>query len=376
MKIGIDALYLQFADSPVGLYQYTLRLVHGLQEIDRKNEYALYFFNWRNRKREETIKSYSFNPNFEKRICRIPSRALAPLSTFFPISAILGKVDVLHGPSFRLLPRGCYKRSVVTIHDLKFIRHPEWHAGGLDFIKPTRDAVERADRIVAVSDYTRRELMEVFHLSSDRIQVIHPGIGKEFTPSLPPERIEAVKSKYGIKNSYILFVGLMEEKKNLIRLVEAFSQIRRALPGPYQLVLAGPTGPATEKVVQTITAHSLGGEVLLPGAVSREDLPFLYAGAAVFAFPSLQEGFGIPPLEAMASGIPVVASNVSSLPEVIGEGGLLIDPLKTEAIAEALYKVLTEEPLRERLKEKGLERAKSFSWDKMAREMLDLYETL
>ena len=374
MKIGIDAHYLQFANSP-GLHQYTLRLVDGLQEIDRKNEYLLHFFNWRNREREETIKSYPVHPNFKKQICRIPSRALSPLSKLIPISAVLGKVDVLHGPAFRLLPRGCYKKSVVTIHDLKFIRHPEWHSGG-DFMKPTRDAVERADMIVAVSDFTRRELIDLFRISSDRIRVIHLGIGKEFTSSLPLQRIEEVKSRHGIKKRYLFFVGLMEEKKNLIRLVEAFSQVRRSLPESVQLVLAGPHGPATEKVVRTITELSLGGEVLLLGAVPREDLPFLYAGAAAFAFPSLHEGFGIPPLEAMASGIPVVASNVGPLPEVIGEGGLLVDPLKTEAIADALYNVLTDDRLGEKLRQKGLERAKAFSWDKMAREMLALYETL
>jgi hypothetical protein len=186
MKIGIDALYLQFAGSPAGLYQYTLRLITELQEIDRQNEYALYFFNWRNRERERTIQGYSFNPNFEKRICRIPYRALAPFSKLLPVSAVLGKkVDLLHGPAFQLLPSGTYKKSVVTIHDLKVFKEPELSSpskGSELFRRQTLDAVRRADRLIAVSEFTRSELMERFRVAPDRIRVIYPGVGKEFSP--------------------------------------------------------------------------------------------------------------------------------------------------------------------------------------------------
>lgn len=376
MKIGIDALYLGFAHAPAGIYQYTLRLLESLQELDRNNEYTVYFFNWRNPERERTIRRYSLNANFKKHICRIPYRALSPLSKVFPLSETLGKVDLLHGPAFQLLPAGFYKKSVVTIHDLKFIKHPEWHDELHFFGKPTQDAVRRADRIVAISEFTRRELIEHFHLSSDRIQVIYPGIGKEFTPLQRPEQIKIVTSRYGIKDRYILFVGLMEAKKNLLRLIEAFSQMRTSVREPLQLVLAGPGGPVTDSILQAIACRSLEDAVVVPGAIPSADLPLLYAGASVFAFPSLHEGFGIPPLEAMASGVPVIASKAAALPEIVGTAGLLVDPMKIEAIAEALYAALTDERLRENLKQRGLERAQNFSWNTMAREMLTLYETL
>jgi glycosyltransferase involved in cell wall biosynthesis len=379
MKIGIDALYLQSADSPTGLYQYTSRLIDGLQKIDRENEYLLYFFNWRNRKREETIERYRVNPNFKKRICRVPYRALAPLSKVLPISTVLGKVDLFHGPAFGLLPDGFFKKSVVSIHDLKVFYPSELFArskGSELFRKQTLDAIKRADRVITMSEFTRAELIDRLHLSEERIRVTYLGVGAEFSPAQDGEKITLLKSKYGIKRPYILFVGLIEPKKNLSRLIEAFSEARRSLPQPYQLVIAGPPGPSMEEVLQKIRGLFLEGEVILTGAVPREELPLLYAGAAVFTFPSLQEGFGIPPLEAMASGTPVVASNVTSLPEVIGAAGILVDPLRTEEIAGAIYSVLTDLPLREALKEKGLARSRDFSWEKMARETLQIYREL
>lgn len=379
MKIGIDALYLQFAHSPAGLYQYTMGLLEELQKIDRRNDYTLYFFNWRNRERERTIEGYSFNPNFKKRICRIPYRALSSLSKIFPISTVLGKVDLLHGPAFQLLPRGCYKKSVVTIHDLKVFTPLEIASrskGSELFRRQILDAVKRADRLIAVSEFTRSELIERFRLSPDRIRVIHPGVGREFSPLQEFEQIDCLKSKYGIKRKYILFVGFIEAKKNLPRLVEAFAEVKRSLPEPYQLVIAGPPGPAMEEVTRKIRELFLEGEVLLTGAVPRQELPLLYAGAALFTFPSLQEGFGIPPLEAMACGTPVIASNVTSLPEIVGPAGLLVDPLRTETLAEAIHKVLTDPSLSEALKQKGLTHSKQFSWERMARETLHLYQEL
>lgn len=379
MRIGIDALYLQSADSPTGLYQYTSRLINGLQEIDRENEYFLYFFNWRNRRREEMIDRYPVNLNFKKRICRVPYRALAPLSKVFPLSALFGKVDLFHGPAFGLLPNGFFKKSVVSIHDLKVFYSSDLFVqskGSELFRKQTLDAIKRADRVITISEFTRSELMERFHLSGDRIRVTYPGVGAEFSPAQEAGEVTRIKSKYGIKWPYILFVGLIEAKKNLPRLIEAFSEAKRSLSEPYQLVIAGPPGPSTEEVARKIRALFLEGEVLLTGAVTREELPLLYAGAAAFIFPSLQEGFGIPPLEAMASGTPVIASNATSLPEVVGAAGLLVDPLQTKEIAEAIYSVLTDRPLREALREKGLARARRFSWEKMARETLQVYREL
>lgn len=379
MKIGIDALFLQFMNYQAGLYQYTYHLILGLQEIDSLNDYTLFFFNWHSKEQDQAIKSYTFHPNFKKQICRIPYRVLSSFSRFFPNSLVLGKVDILHGPTFRLLPQGCYKKSVVTIHDLKFLKHPELFSdsNGADFFrKPTLDAIQRADCLIAVSEFTKNELIENFRLSPDRIKVIYLGIGKEFNAVQDPTRLKEIRLKYRIKNKYLLFVGFLEAKKNIPRLIEAFSRIRSSLPEPYQLVITGPKGPATKEITQKIKSLSLEDDVILTGQIHRKELPLIYAGASLFTFPSLQEGFGIPPIEAMASGIPVVSSNAGSLQEVVGDGGLLVDPLNIGELAEAIRTVLTDNTLWKSLKRKGLSHSKKFSWNRMAQEILQLYQEL
>ncbi len=379
MKIGIDAVYLQNTHYQAGLYQYTYQLIRELQEVDQENDYVLFFFNWRSLESDRIINGYSFNKNIQKRICRLPYQFLSALSKIrFPINRILGEVDLFHGPTFRLVPSGFYKKSVVTIHDLKF-NHPEFFpdAGGREVFRwHTIDAIKRADLHVAVSEFTRTELLETFRLSPERVRVIYPGIGREFTPNQAPQKIAELKKKYDIRNRYILFVGFMEEKKNLLRLVQAFSQVRKLLQESYQLVLIGPTGPVTEEVIREIQRLSLGSEVILTGHVPPEELPLFYTGAALFVFPSLYEGFGIPPLEAMASGTPVVASNVTALSEVVGSAGILVDPFKTEEITHAICTVLIDRTLHAVLRQRGLERSKRFSWNRMAREMLALYKEL
>jgi len=379
MRIGIDALYLQEKNYQAGLYQYTHHLISGLQALDPANEYILYFLNWRSRKSDCILRGEPFSKNVRREICRIPYRALFALDRFgVPVSLFLGRVDLFHGPSFRLPPGRFFKKSVVTIHDLKF-KHPELFADSVGrefFRRGTLDAIDRADLLVAVSDFTRAELIDEFDVSPERIRVVHPGIGQEFRPDLAPEEVARVKSKYGLKGCYVLFVGFLEAKKNLPRLIRAFAEVRKRLAVSYSLVLAGPAGPAAGEVAETIRECSLAGAVILTGQVPREDLPYLYGGADLFVFPSLHEGFGIPPLEAMACGVPVVSSRAASLPEVIGDAGLLVDPFKTEEIADAMDSVLTDQALCSDLKKRGLVRAESFSWGRMSKEILAIYKEL
>lgn len=381
MRIGIDASYLQFMHHQAGLYQYTQQLIYGLQEIDQENDYTLFFFNWKRvQEWEKAIRSYSFNQNTCKRVCRIPYRVVCALAKWaFPVDSILGKVDVFHGPIFRLFPRGCYKKSVVTIHDLNFMKHPELFASarGAKFYRELAvDAIGRADVLVAVSEFTRNEILELFPIPPERTRVIYNGVGREFVPVQDPEKIGRIREKYGLWHPYLLFVGFLEARKNLLRLLDAFAEARKSLPEHYQLVLAGSRGPSTGEILRRIGELSLEKEVLVTGYVPREDLSLLYAGAAVFVFPSLREGFGIPPLEAMACGTPVIASNVAALPEVVGSAGLLVDPLETEELAQAISSVLTREDLRAALRQRGLERARQFSWERTARQTLQLYEEL
>ncbi|MGB7630065.1 MAG: glycosyltransferase family 1 protein [Candidatus Deferrimicrobium sp.] len=380
MKIGIDAHYLQDANYRAGLHQYTLRLVEGLQEIDRANEYTLFFFNWRSRERDRAIEGYSVHANFRKHTVRLPYRVFASAASWFPpLGRIPGKVDVFHGPAFRLFPEGCYRKAVVTVHDLMFMKDETFFPdprGAKRFRAQTADAVSRADAVVAVSEFTREDLIERFGLSPDRVRVIHNGVGEEFQPLGDRNAVDRMKARYGIHGSYILFVGYMEPKKNLPRLLRAFDKVRDRLPEPHALVLAGPGGPSSKEVKRTATELSLGKALVLTGHVPPEELPLLYSGASLFVFPSLCEGFGLPPLEAMACGTPVVASNSTSLPEVVGSAGVLVDPLDTEDIARGMFEVLADKDLKAALVKRGIERSREFSWSRTARQTLGLYEEL
>lgn len=378
MKIGIDGGALQNGHYQAGLYQYTSHLVAELGALKRDHEYTVLFFNGRGGMSDAAMARWSVGAHVRPRLCPVPYRGVRFLDRLsLPTRALLGQVDVFHGPAFRLAPGRCSRASVVTIHDLAFLTHPEWFpdASGVEhYRRHTAEAVRKADRLVTVSAFTRDALLERYQVDPERVRVIHPGIDREFQPEVDSAASKALRVRYGLSRPYVLFVGYQEAKKNIVRLVEAFAAIRHRLPEPHQLVLVGPYGPDTDVVRRTIDTLRLEREVTLTGAVPREELPTWYANAAVFVFPSLYEGFGIPPLEAMACGTPVVASRAAALAEVAGPGARLVDPLQAEDIGEALVDVLTRPDERRRLVERGVAHARRFSWERMAREMADLYE--
>ncbi|MGB4066603.1 MAG: glycosyltransferase family 1 protein [Nitrospira sp.] len=381
MHIGIDGVALQNPSYHAGLYQYTHRLIHSLSEVGQEHDFSLLFFNWRDRAMEDTIDRYPVGSNVRKQRCRVPFRVLGGLAALsLPVSSFVGRFDVFHGPTFRLPPGRYARRSVVTIHDLKFLSpesySPGDRAGAEQFRKHTIDALERADVVVAVSQFTRADLAERLNYDSDHVRVIYPGINDEFRPDYSEEKIDHVVKQYGLRRPYTLFVGFHEEKKNLLRLVEAFAMVQSRITEPQQLVLAGPFGPVTPLLQKRIRELGLEAAVSLPGVIASEDLPALYAGASLFVFPSLHEGFGFPPLEAMASGVPVIASRAASLPEIVGSAALLVDPQQTESLADALLVMITDEARRQDLRVAGLQHVKQFSRRRMAEETLALYREL
>jgi len=291
---------------------------------------------------------------------------------------------------------------VVTIHDLGYLYYPEAHrlVDRLYLNLSTRYNARAATHLIADSSATKRDLIERYGIEPDKITVVYPGYdvlslskGNEttFQPVRDEEAIEAVKARYGIAGDYVLFVGTLQPRKNLIRLIEAFSpstRLRRAqssrsgrrLSNPQspisnlQLVIAGKKGWLYEEIFQQVEELELEGKVVFTGYVVAGDLPALLSGAGLFVFPSLYEGFGLPVLEAMACGTPVICSNASSLPEVAGDAALLVDPLDVEGLAAAMERVLGDEALRAELIERGFERARKFSWERCARETLDVLE--
>ena len=281
---------------------------------------------------------------------------------------------IFHGPNFHLalMPN----KSVVTIHDLSVLRHPECHPEDrTDFWnKEIYKVAERSTKIITVSEFQKQEIIELLGVDADKIHVVYLGVESKFRP-YNPEDSQDVLQKYGLEyKQYSLVVSTIEPRKNFIRLLKAFEQLPKSMRRTYPLAIVGDKGWKSEEIHKVITGLIEKKEAVRLGYVDEADLPYLYASAAVFLYPSIYEGFGLPVLEAMASGTPVLTSNTSSLPEVAGEGCLLIDPYSIEDITTAWQNILGDLALREELSEAGIIQAKKFSWQRCAQQTIEVYE--
>lgn len=290
--------------------------------------------------------------------------------------------DVLFVPS-HVLPLLHPQRSVVTVHDLGFRTFPEAHKA-LDRLYldlSTRFNARSAAHVLADSQATRDDLVRFTGVAADKITVVHLGRDESLAPVHDAQRLASVQQRLGISQPgqpaapYILYVGTLQPRKNLVRLVDAFAAARRQHPD-LVLVLAGRRGWLADPLFARVDALGLQEAVRFPGYVADDDLPALLSGALCFAFPSLHEGFGFPVLEAQACGAPVLAANTSSLPEVAGDGALLVDPLDTDAIAAGLLRLTGDPDLRARLQAAGFANLQRFSWQRCARETLAVLEAV
>jgi glycosyltransferase involved in cell wall biosynthesis len=279
-------------------------------------------------------------------------------------------IDLLHSPAF-VGPLASTCPSVVTVHDLSFLFFPQnFRAINRVYLRTlTRLSVQRARRVIAVSESTKRDLVEQYGLSPAKVDVVHNGVDSGFQP-LPASEVEAFRQQAGLPERFILFVGTLEPRKNVPRLVEAYARLPKGRP---PLLLVGGKGWLYDKIFGRVEELGLSGEVRHVGYVPAEALPLWLNAAELFVYPSLYEGFGLPPLEAMACGTAVIASNTSSLPEVVGQAGLLVDPSDTEALAAAMDEVLTDEDRRVQLAEAGPRQARGFTWQKAARHTVSAY---
>ncbi len=379
MRIGLDARGLIRWREYGGVGQYAYQLIKRLPEMDVRNEYCL-IFNFLRSRHLATVRGVS-PARATARVCRIPPQWITPLlnAGVMPLEALAGQVDIFHSPFFKAARLRAGKL-VVTVHDLMHIRHPE-------FLPPDwvallaadmRRTLRWADLIIAVSEFTKNDIVETYGFPESRIRVVRHGVSPEVSPVNDPVGLERVKRTYGISGRYVLTVGTLEPKKNHLRLVEAFFLATGGELADYSLVLAGARRwdwRALDHYLAEFDAPSRA-RVVLPGFVPPSDLPALYRGATCVVLPSLFEGFGIPVLEAMACGVPVIASRIAALPEVVGDAGLLVNPLSVDALAEALATVLTRDEERATLRHRGLERIKGFTWERTVRETVAAYESL
>jgi glycosyltransferase involved in cell wall biosynthesis len=264
------------------------------------------------------------------------------------------------------------RRTAVTVHDLGYLYYPQAHTrlSRLYLDLSTRFSARAARRIIAISEATKRDLMASYHVPAAKISVVYHGRDPDYRPVRDEAALEAAAAKYGVKRPFCLHVGTLQPRKNLGVLVEAWGLLRERMDAPPGLLLAGKRGWLYDSLFQEVKARGLTDLVTFADYVDQADLPALYSGALALTFPSLYEGFGLPALEAMSCGTPVIASAASSLPEVVGGAGILLDPLRPEPWAEAVERMARDRDLRESLSAKGLERARLFTWERCARETL------
>jgi glycosyltransferase involved in cell wall biosynthesis len=313
---------------------------------------------------------------------RIWHRARMPI----PVEWLAGGCDLFHATDFVLPPVLPRTRTVLTVHDLTFERDPASAPPQLlRFLKRVVPlSARRATHIVADSHATARDLAALYGIPREKMTVIHSGVEPRFFAEETTDdgrRTTVVGGRspvvhqYGIGDGpFVLTVGTMQPRKNHLTLVKAFAQIVNRQSSIVNLVIAGGKGWQYDSVFAEVRALGLADRVKFIGFVDDADLPALYRAAALFVFPSIYEGFGIPPLEAMASGVPVVTSNASSLPEVVGDVGLMVDPLDVEGLAGAMQRALTDEAWRRQAVERGLARARQFTWKRAAEQLLGVYE--
>lgn len=370
MKIGLD--FINLYDLNVGLGRYAQQLIDGLTAVDRENEYTLFI----NRKISNQI--YVDNPRFHIQVVKTPSRKYAPWNQIYFVfhKKQLQDLDLLHSP-VTPLPLLLSKRikTIVTLHDLAWRFFPEnFRPEGVvwwRFAWPR--SLKKSAHIVVDSESTKQDMLKFYRLPEEKITVIYPYISLHLLET-SSENLNVLKERYNLPERYILYVGALRKNKNLELLLKAFQILKKEKNISQKLVLAGPKEWGNERIFLEITRLNLENEVIVTGAISDDDLPLIYKSADVFVFPSLYEGFGYPPLEAMACETPVVVSNTSSLPEIVGDAGLYIDPLNPRDIAEKIYQVLSSPSLAEKLRNLGLKRMKQFSMEKMVQKYLEVYK--
>ncbi|GAB4445434.1 MAG: glycosyltransferase family 1 protein [Chloroflexi bacterium OHK40] len=362
--IAIDASRVAVTER-TGTERYSYELIAALARLDRWRRYTLFTNGL-------PANLPPLGPNVALR--SIPLRRLWTHARLGPALA-RARPDLLFVPA-HVIP-AMHPPSVVTIHDLGYLAFPEAHTARrrLELHLTTRWSLRSARRVIAISSATRDDLVRHYQADPARIAVVHHGLSPGFCP-VAPETVAAVRARYGIDQDYFLYVGTIQPRKNLARLIEAFAlmQDTGSNPTPPLLVIAGRRGWLSAPIERLATELGLDGRVRFVGYLPEHDLPAMLSGATAFVFPSLYEGFGMPVLEAMACGAPVLTSTTSALPEVAGDAALMVDPADTGAIAAALVRLAGEPKLRAELRVRGLDRAAHFTWERCARETIAVFD--
>ena len=371
MRIGINGHLLSFEETyrQAGVSRYIEALLRELPRVAPHDE--LVVFTGPDAARDER----AFDPKIEWRHSGLPTgKPLVRVvweQTMGPLATRRARVDVMHFPvNVVSLPPGAPQ--VVTVHDLAFHHFPEQYpAAKQRYLRlMTRLSVSRARRVIAVSEATRQDIIRLYGLPAERIVTVPNGIGSEMQP-LPPDEVAEFRREQGLPEDFLLFLGTLQPRKNLETLLRAYATITNDVDWP--LIVAGGTGWQYDRIFQLVRQLELVERVRFVGYVAGTQLPLWYNAATLFVYPSLYEGFGLPVLEAMACGTPVIAANTSSLPEVAGDAGLLVDPRSVRGLASTMLMVARDGELRQQLGQRGRERAREFSWTRTAELTVEVY---
>ena len=358
-----------------GMGRHAAELVEALHKLCRGNDEIQLRVFYTEAGRADPQGAIATLPPYHTRLAYKPWRLSAMMSHFLrlPFDRLYGSPDIVHATD-HLLPH-VRAGSVFTLHDLIFEIFPEHHKRyNYTFLKLMMPRFLRAaEQIISVSEHSKRDAVRLYGVEASKITVIYNAVDTRYQVATDDAVLSAVRQRYALPESFILHVGTIEPRKNLGRLLDAFGALKAEFQ-ELKLVLVGKKGWLYEPFFEQLAASGLESEVIFPGFVAEADLPAIFQLATVFAFPSVYEGFGLPPLEALASGTPVVCSNASSLPEVVGDAGLLVSPDDTHALTAALRRVLTDPDLQNELKHLGPLQAAKFTWEEAARKTLKVYQ--
>jgi glycosyltransferase involved in cell wall biosynthesis len=366
IHVGLNAHLLSLGSGyrSAGMTWYIYNLLAHLPEADRGIRYTAFL----------SEKDYGGSPGLKLQRSRLPTDRPAVRIVWEqliqPSVARRAGLDLIHGLAF-VGPMGSGCPFTVTVHDLSFLFYPQGFRtlNRLYLRLFARLSARRARRVIAVSESTKRDVVEQYGVAPEKVDVVYNGVDPVFRP-LPADQVSAFRAHRGLPDHFILFVGTLEPRKNIARLLQAYAQLPGARP-PFMFV--GGKGWFYDEIFTLVERLELGTEVHFVGYVPADDLPMWYNAADLFVYPSLYEGFGLPPLEAMACGTPVVTSTASSLPEVVGQAALLVDPADTGALARAIERGLADADLRAQMRAEGLARVAGFSWRETARRTADSY---
>lgn len=379
MKIGIDVRC--FSEGKLtGVEEYAKRLLQEIFLRDKKNKYILFFNSW---KKSAIDFSWATKyPNVKLKTFRFPNKLINFLFWYLrwpKIDKMLGGADIFFMPNMNFSAISKKAKTFLTVHDLSFEYYGEtfsvkrrlWHW----FIN-LRSMTKKAKRVIAISQSTKKDLEAIYGIKEKRMRNIPSAISDSFSQMNRNDwKLIEIKEKYKLPFKFILFLGTIEPRKNISALVKAYDLLREESPekfGDYKLVIAGSKGWKFREIFRTIRRSKFHKDIVLTGFIDDDDKPALYNLASVFVYPSLFEGFGFPPLEAVKCGTPVIVANNSSFPEVIGKGGIMIDPHKSEEIFLALREILSSRALQENLKQQGLRYAMKFNWEQTAKLFLKM----